>query len=800
MRDRPAFDLFLISWLVLFLELACIRWFPSHVLFLTFFTNTVLLASFVGMSVGCLVARRPTRFLRQTPYLLAVALTTGLAVDLSSGTLQRIFDVGNQANPDVVYFGTESITENPLGFTIPIEVVGGLFFVLIAITLVGPGQEMGRAFNRVENRTTAYSANLLGSLVGIGMFAACSYLQLAPVVWFGAIALVIAYLLLRNDPNAPVMPAAPSGPYDLGEQNQPVQPSQFMPILVLIASLAVTVFTSGFFDAKGFQTAWSPYYRIDYEAKTRTIATNQISHQSMFPIDTPAVAPYSLPYLFQRDLKAKDGQPAWQPFKRVLIIGAGSGNDVARALQWIPKDAKVDAVEIDPVIQRIGKYNHPDKPFADDRVTVYLNDGRNFLREAPAETYDLVVFALIDSLVLQSGYSTLRLESYLFTLQSFQDVRRVLKPTGVYTVYNFFRQGWIAGRIRDQLRTAFNDSEPVTFTSSLSDWPKAEIRAEDSDPNGFTVFFAGSPAVLDPLRQAFRPEGMRYWYPWRTGVPKDSAAQFSVTAPATLPPESKHPWMDREKKPYPPLWYPLRIADVKPMEGLRLATDDWPFLYARQPSIPGLTWRGVVLTLVLSIVIWFAFGGRKSLSSESGATPEWGLMLRCFLLGAGFMLVETKAVVQMALLFGGTWMVNTVVFAAILVMSLLGNLYAGKVNPKRLEPYYIGLFGALALGLAISPSVFLGLNPTLQIVGVCALVFAPIAFAGVIFATSFKRTSQPDRVFGANVAGALVGGLAENTSVLLGFQLLLCVAIGFYLLSAAFGNRQVPIGAAEKSV
>ena len=60
MRDRPAFDLFLVSWLVLFLELACIRWFPSHVLFLTFFTNTVLLACFVGMSVGCLVARRPT--------------------------------------------------------------------------------------------------------------------------------------------------------------------------------------------------------------------------------------------------------------------------------------------------------------------------------------------------------------------------------------------------------------------------------------------------------------------------------------------------------------------------------------------------------------------------------------------------------------------------------------------------------------------------------------------------------------------------------------------------------------------
>ena len=73
-------------------------------------------------------------------------------------------------------------------------------------------------------------------------------------------------------------------------------------------------------------------------------------------------------------------------------------------------------------------------------------------------------------------------------------------------------------------------------------------------------------------------------------------------------------------------------------------------------------------------------------------------------------------------------------------------------------------------------------------------------FAGVIFATSFRRTAQPDRVIGANVAGALVGGLAENSSVILGFQLLLCVAAGFYLLSAAFGNRDLPDSAAEKSV
>jgi SAM-dependent methyltransferase len=823
MRDRPALDLFLISWLVLFLELACIRWFPSHVMFLTFFTNTVLLACFVGMSIGCLVARRPERLIRQTPYLLALAVGAGVLTDLFSGVLAGVFAVGNQANPDVVFFGTEASAVIAPPFTIPIEVVGGLFFVLIAAVMVGPGQEMGRAFNRVPNRATAYSANLLGSLAGIGSFAAFAYLWLPPVVWFGLSAIMIGYLILRKDPNA--QPARPGIAI----------PGPEVPLICLGLTVLLTLLTSGLFTGMyGRQTTWSPYYRVDYYPANRFIYTNLVSHQLMEPRDNPTVAPYALPYLFQRDLKKPDGSPAWPEFKRILIIGAGSGNDVARALRWAPPDARIDAVEIDPVIQSLGDAHHPDRPFQDKRVTVYLNDGRNFLREAQPETYDLVIFALIDSLVLQSGYSNLRLESYLFTLESFQDVRRVLKPTGVYAVYNFFRQGWLAARIRDQLRVAFDGVDPVVLTAP----PRAEVTLDLFESGGFTMFFSGQPEVIDPLREAFAAPGFRlwgfdiptrYWYPWLTGVGKDSAARFSPFPPSEPPPPSAEPYetelwnpetgraiFDPEtglpkKRVIPPQWMGMQVATVEETDGAKMATDDWPFLYARNPTIPGLTWRGVVLMLVLSVGLWFAYGGARALRPEpwsghgvtgpqGGAPPEWGLLLRSFFLGAGFMLVETKAVVQMALLFGGTWMVNSVVFAAILVMALAGNLYAGRIKPRRLEPYYVGLFAALGLGLAIPPGVFLGLEPTVQVLGVCALVFAPIAFAGVIFAASFHRTAQPDRMFGANVAGALIGGLAENSSVLLGFQLLLCVAVGFYLLSSLFGNREVAAGAAEKSV
>jgi spermidine synthase len=99
---------------------------------------------------------------------------------------------------------------------------------------------------------------------------------------------------------------------------------------------------------------------------------------------------YALPYLLNRDAS----QP---PFRKILIIGAGSGNDVSRALQWAPADARIDAVEIDPVIENLGRDNHPDRPYQDPRVRVYLTDGRNFLRSTHRK-YDLIVFALIDSL------------------------------------------------------------------------------------------------------------------------------------------------------------------------------------------------------------------------------------------------------------------------------------------------------------------------------------------------------------------------------------------------------------------
>ncbi len=138
----------------------------------------------------------------------------------------------------------------------------------------------------------------------------------------------------------------------------------------------------------------------------------------------------------------------------MLILGAGSGTDVAASLLHGSK--RIDAVEIDPVIVRLGRQLHPDQPYADPRVNVVTDDARHFLRTTEKK-YDLVVFALIDSLTLQSSFTSVRLESYMFTEESFRAVRERLKPNGVLVIYNYFRERWLVDRLANTAARGLRD-------------------------------------------------------------------------------------------------------------------------------------------------------------------------------------------------------------------------------------------------------------------------------------------------------------------------------------------------------
>jgi hypothetical protein len=129
------------------------------------------------------------------------------------------------------------------------------------------------------------------------------------------------------------------------------------------------------------QTFWSPYYKVNYikDGNSREITTNNIGHQGMVSVEQGGPA-YALPHLLNRDA----GRPAFQD---VLIIGAGSGNDVQAARSF--GAGHIDAVEIDPVLNEIGRREHPNQPYSDPRVSIHLDDGRSFSRKRRRNTTSL---------------------------------------------------------------------------------------------------------------------------------------------------------------------------------------------------------------------------------------------------------------------------------------------------------------------------------------------------------------------------------------------------------------------------
>src|SRR5262249_55304709 len=152
------------------------------------------------------------------------------------------------------------------------------------------------------------------------------------------------------------------------------------------------------------------------------------------------------------------------------------------------------------------------------------------------------------------------------------------------------------------------------------------------------------------------------------------------------------------------------------------------FLYLRDAVIPAVNLRGIALIAVLSLGLLFAVSpGRRT-------SPNW----RMFFMGAGFMLLETKSIVHLALLFGSTWIVNAVVVSSILVMILFSNLYVLAVRPRGVWLYYGLLAASLAVGITVPMNALLDLPASARAIVVCTIVFLPIFFGGVVFAVAFR--------------------------------------------------------------
>jgi SAM-dependent methyltransferase len=390
--------LFGLSFLMLFIELALIRWTGAHVVYLSYFSNVVLLGSFLGIGIGFLRADRRPDLFRAAPFALAglVAFVTLFPVEIDrSGT-------------DLLFFGAYGPTGLPAWVTLPVV------FLAAAAVMATIGGGVAQAFSH-HRPLHAYRLDVLGSITGIAAFTLLSFLQLPPMAW-GLVACAGLAIALRPR----------------------IGWLQGLPLIAVLGLLVVDSLSPG--------THWSPYYAVETSDVTRppiTVSVNGVPHQVIESVeDRERLEPiYLEPY----------ARAATSP-ERVLVVGAGTGGDVAIALREGAQ--RVDAVEIDPVLADLGRRYNPDAPYADPRVHLFVDDGRAFL-ERTAETYDLILFALPDSLTLVSGQSSIRLESYLFTREAFMAARDHLAADGVFGVYNYFREPWLIDRFAATMRTAF---------------------------------------------------------------------------------------------------------------------------------------------------------------------------------------------------------------------------------------------------------------------------------------------------------------------------------------------------------
>jgi hypothetical protein len=213
------------------------------------------------------------------------------------------------------------------------------------------------------------------------------------------------------------------------------------------------------------------------------------------------------------------------------------------------------------------------------------------------------------------------------------------------------------------------------------------------------------------------------------------------------------------------------------------ASDDHPFPYVRGRSIPTFYVVSLLLILLASVAVVRVAAGRSLLEMRG--------YLDLFFMGAAFLLLETKNVVQFALLFGTTWFVNSLVFGGILLSVLAAVEVARRMRLPRPSVLYLLLLAALATAWVVEPDALLRFSPVPRFALASALAFAPVFLANLIFSQRFKDVGSSATAFGANLLGAMAGGVLEYGAIVVGYRNLLIVVAVLYALAFVTGRRHL---------
>ncbi len=658
--------IFVLTFAILSFEMASIRWLNASVQILSYFSNLILISCFLGLGLGCLLERKPARLLRffGPAFLLLVWGTSVLSRHGISLTVED----------DVVFAQGARYLPEGIALTLPLSAFAAFFLNTLFYVLLG--QELARLLRASRSPGRGYSFDLAGSLAGTVSYAALAGFGAPP--WMLCIGGLLILLLL------------------LGKDGL---------VWNLLASVvAVLLLASG----GGKETRWSPYYKVETEAYTHPdfrdlgfkirVNGQRIQDALNFgpELDRTVLAPwkdyYELPFR------------VFQP-RRVLILGAGSGNEAFIAAER--GATEIEAVEIDPVLADLGQRSHPKRPYSLPSVQVTVDDARAFLSRAE-KPYDLVVMSALDSHKHVAGLN-LRLESFVYTVESFRRIKDLLAPGGVFCLNLSAQRPWMADRTFRSLAQAFGREPQLLMTKGSPFASVAYVATED---------------------------GAR--------VPRSTLESLGI----------------------------LEFAPSSAMRAERPATDDWPFLYLETNRIPTIQLGAIFGLFLVSGAAAYGCGYRKGPGD-----------LHFFLLGAAFMLLETRGLTAAALLFGTTWLVNAIVIGGILALLWLGNeaVLKGRAPGRRTA------FGLLAASLAVSYFLplewLLVLDRPLRLVAGALLIGLPVLWASVLFSASFEKTPRPASALGANLLGVVFGACLEQLSNIVGLRALFLVALGLYILA-----------------
>ncbi|QEL13666.1 spermine/spermidine synthase domain-containing protein [Limnoglobus roseus] len=550
--SKPAtgktFELFLISVVGLFLELMLIRWVTTEIRIFAYLQNTVLVVCFLGLGMGCWDCRKvfalrnvlvPLSVLAGLLAFPPTRIGLGKAItDLLSGSTGLTIWSGDEMS------GVAAVVGGAIGLGITLLLMRLLWAIFVPV-----GQLLGSLLADHPRTLWAYSVNVAGSLVGIWLFVACSAFGLPPVAWFGVFALGAAYWVGSGGKSKVtdallltfVVGCGLLAGYEPGWQETRWSPYQ---------KLAV-------FDyQKPEPTVWAKFggERLPHLADIGTymIGVNNVGYQSTIDLRPAVVAanPDSYPPE-QRGFSQYDVPPKLHPHpKTALVVGAGSGNDVAGMLR--NGIERVVAVEIDPQIIAFGRRLHPEKPYDDPRVVVVNDDARSYFATTQ-EKFDVIAFGLLDSHTT-TAMTNARLDHYVYTLESLTHAKTLLNPGGVALLSFEAQKPYIVDRMARTLTAAFG-REPMTFRVPT---------------NGFGwggVMFVAGDQEAAKAQVAADPRFTTLMAAWQADMPARSAT------------------------------------------ATEMATDDWPYIYLEHRQIPPLYF---LLALALGVLFWLGLRERTA--------------------------------------------------------------------------------------------------------------------------------------------------------------------------------------------